>query len=396
MVELNIYEDIWSPTMSGMMIMGDALDMISSNKMHGNEYLLISVDKPGLNNPIVKTFRIYKIGERSLGSNGLQNYKVFFCSEEFFLSAQTLVSKSYKGLTVGKMVEDLLLRKLKVLQSKIAMIEQTGGNFDFIIPRMQPLQAISWLCPRAYNTNRNLYFFFENRDGFNFVSYETLLGIVPYGTFTYGIKTDQDPVKNSGMFNILTVVEDFDGLKALRSGAFSSTLATFDVINRKYTAKNFNVTQLANNATLNSDLPANDFNNRLGASFYNTTDNMLKYVIMNDADPTRNPQRYDKWLPQTASRLGLLNSFKMIGVLPGDVNIKVGMTINVNILKQEVQDGTTALNKMRSGRYLIASVHHKFIQSIMSTVVELLSDTTSVSMNAPLATSPTIAQVITQ
>jgi len=397
MVELNIYEDIWSPAMSGMMVMGDALDMISSNKMHGNEFLLISVDKPGLNKPIVKTFRIYKIGERSLGSNGLQNYKLYFCSEEFYLSAQMLVSKSYKGLTVDKMVEDLLLRKLKVAPSKIAAIESTGGNHDYIIPRMQPLQAISWLLPRAYNTNRNLYFFFENRDGFNFISYESLLGLPVYDTYTYGIKTDQDPVKNSSMFNMLNVIEDFDGLKSLRSGAFSSTLATYDVINRKYHAKNFSVTQLANNSVLNSNLPANDFNNRLGANFYNTTDNMLKYVVMNDADPTRNPQRYDKWLPQTASRLGLLNSFKMIGVLPGDVNLKVGMTINVNILKQEVQDSNvTTLNKMRSGRYLISSVHHKFIQSIMTTIVELLSDTTSVGMNAPIPTSPVIAKVITQ
>jgi hypothetical protein len=396
MVELNLYEDIFSPTMSGMMIMGDALDMIASNKMHGNEYLLVSVDKPSLNMPIVKTFRIYKIGERSLGSNGLQNYKVYFCSEEFFLSSQTLVSKSYKGLTIDKMVQDLLVRKLKVASSKIAAIETTGGNFDFIIPRMSPLQAISWLCPRAYNSNRNLYFFFENRDGFNFISYETLLGLPAYATYSYGIKLDQDPVKNSNMFNVLNILEDFDGLKALRSGAYSSTLATYDVISRQYKAKNFNVTQLANNAVLNSDLPANDFNNRLGANFYNTTDNMLKYVVMNDADPTRNPQRYDKWLAQTASRLGLLNSFKMAGVLPGDVMIKAGMTINVNILKQEVQDSTTTLNKMRSGRYLISTVKHKFIQSIMSTTVELLSDSTSAPMNAPLATSPVIAQVITQ
>src|SRR6266850_1435554 len=74
MVELNLYEDIFSAVMTGSLVMGDALDLISSFSLHGNEFVVINIDKPSLNNPIKKTFRIYKISNRSLGTNGLQNY----------------------------------------------------------------------------------------------------------------------------------------------------------------------------------------------------------------------------------------------------------------------------------------------------------------------------------
>lgn len=393
MVELDIYEDIFSPCMSGSMVMGDALDLISTNKMHGNEFLVVSIDKPTLNSPITKTFRIYRIGERTLGSNGLQNYTIYFCSEEFFLSTQILVSKSYRGLRIDQMVNDLLLNKLLTPPDKVKVIEQTAGTFNLIVPRMAPLEAVSWLLPRAYNNNKNLFLFFENRDGYNFISYESLLQITPYDNYTFNVKLDQDPVKNSNTFNLLTVTEDFNVIKAMRSGAFSSTLATYDIVNRRLTATNFNVGQLPTSTTLNGTLPANDFKTRLGNSLFSTTDNMMKFTIATDADPTVNGAKMNKWLPQTAARLGLLNTFKMIGVIPGDIMVKAGMIFNLTMPKMEIQDKTTTIDNMRTGRYLVSSVHHKFVQSISTTVVELLSDTVGSPMAAAASSSTTLNTV---
>lgn len=385
MVELNIYEDIFSPVMTGSIIMGDALDLISSLGMHGNEFLQVNIDKPSLNNPIIKTFRIYKIGNRSLGSNGLQNYTMYFCSEELFLSTQNLISKSYKGLRIDQMVKDLLTNKLKVPTKKISQIEQTSGVFDIIVPRMNALEAVSWLTPRAYGTNKNLFLFFENRDGFNFVSYESLLNVPVYQVYGYNVKLGQDPVLNSNTFNVLNITQDFDMIKASRSGAYSSTLATYDIVNRQFSAVNFNVKQLANNATLNAHAPSNDFTNRFGQSVYQTEGNMLKFIISTDADPTFNPANIKKWLPQTVSRLGQLNTFKVVGSIPGDIQLKTGMVIGLVMPKMEIQSKTTSNDPVRTGSYLVSSVHHKFILDVATTIVELLSD--SVSAPLPLASN---------
>jgi hypothetical protein len=393
-VELNIYEDIFSPVMTGSIILGDALDLISSYGLHGNEFIQVEVDKPSLNNPIRKTFRGYKISDRALGSNGLQNYTIHFCSEELFLSIEGLVSKSYKGLRIDQMVNDLLMNKLRVPQSKIKVIEQTSGNFDIIVPRKNPLEAIMWLCPRAYGPNKNLFFFYESRDGFNFVSYESLLQIPVYQVYGFNIKLTQDPVLNSNTFNFITVTQDFDMLKAIHAGAFSSTLATLDIVNRQFSATNFNVKQLANSATLNKFLPSNDAQNRFGQSVFQTDGNMLKFVITTDSDTTVNPANIKNWLPQTVSRLGQLNTFKIVGSIPGDTQIKVGTIIGLIVPKMQIQDKMTANDPIRTGCYFVSGIHHKFVRDISTTILELLSDSVSVPLPAPNNGSQTLKQVI--
>ena len=119
MLELNIYEDIFSPVITGDITLGDAADIMSAYQIHGNEFLCVSIDKPSLNKPITKIFRIYKVGDRDFGTASLQNYTLFFASEELLLSVQTLISKSYKGLRIDQMVNDLLLNKLKVNSNKM-------------------------------------------------------------------------------------------------------------------------------------------------------------------------------------------------------------------------------------------------------------------------------------
>ena len=121
MLELDLYEDIFVPVMTGSVRLGDAGDIISSLSLHGNEFLLLNIDKPTLDKPIIKTFRIYKISDREFGTASLQNYTLWFCSEELLLSSQSTVGKSYKGIRIDQMVNDILMNKLKTDPAKIAL-----------------------------------------------------------------------------------------------------------------------------------------------------------------------------------------------------------------------------------------------------------------------------------
>jgi hypothetical protein len=129
LLSLDIYEDIFSPSMTGQMVLGDGADIINSYQIHGNEFLLLSVDKPTLNQPIVKTFRIYKVANRKMSDTALQNYTLFFCSEELVLTAQMSISQSYKGMRISDIVNDILKSKLKINSSKMnGIFETTTGN----------------------------------------------------------------------------------------------------------------------------------------------------------------------------------------------------------------------------------------------------------------------------
>src|ERR1017187_10818049 len=394
MLELDLYEDIFAPTMSGSIRLGDAADIISSLSLHGNEFLLLNIDKPTLNKPIIKTFRIYKISNREFGTASLQNYTLWFCSEELLLSSQTTVGKSYKGIRIDQMVNDILMNKLKTDPSKVSIFTQTAGNFDLIIPRMQPFQAIEWLLPKSYNNNQNLFLFFENRDGYNFTSFENLISLPTYQTYSRSVKTTSEPEENINSVNYIKVVEDFNMLKAMRSGEFSSSLLIFDVVNRRYNSFNFNATSLANNATLNGNLPANEMQNRLGQSVYTVNENLVKFIISKDGDPTTNPALIHQWLPQTAARLAQLQSFKVVITIPGDILIKAGAVVGLIIQKMQTQTKVAANDPLRTGRYLVSSVHHKFILTVSTTILELLSDIMSVALPSPITNSPALQKII--
>jgi hypothetical protein len=396
MLELNIYEDVFSPVITGDVTIGDGADIISTYMLHGNEFLLVDVDKPTLNKPIQKIFRIYKISDRKFGTASLQNYTLYFCSEELLLSTQLLVSKSYKGLRIDQMVNDLLVNKLQVNPNKISngIFSQTQTNFDIIIPRMQPLEAIQWLTPRAYNNNQNLWFFFENKDGFNFTSYENLISKQTYNSYSRSAKLTDNVTDNFNSFNFITVVEDFDIVKAMRMGSYNSTLFVLDLVNRSFSSTNFNITQLQKSAMLNGNLPVNQLQDRLGYSLTSADQSMLKFVASSDSDPTFNPALYKNWLPQTIVRLGHIHSFKIIVSIPGDMLMKAGSVINVIIPKMQTQTSATNNDPMRTGNYFVSGVHHKFTADIMTSILELLSDSVATALPSAQQNLPAVTTIL--
>lgn len=380
LLSLDLYEDIFSPCMTGKMTLGDGADIISSYQLHGNEYVLISIDKPTLGKPIVKTFRIFKISNRRMDETALQNYTIHFCSEELILSTQMSLSHSYKGMRISDMVSDILTNRMKVNSAKIGTFEKTTGNFDLIIPRMQPLEAVNWLTPRAYNTNENLFLFFENRDGFNFVSYEKLISIPPYSTYVRHAKINQDPAENMFGYNELIVPQDFDVIKSMRFGSYATSLLTVDTLNRQTTALSFGYNQVNKKGLLNGNVPDSGLKNRLGFTLSGSPSSLIKMVPSTDSDSTTNPAHIKNWMPQQISRLGQINGFKMIMSLPGDVLLKAGRVITVKMPKMVPQKKSTVTDNMRTGNYLISAVHHSFQQDIMATVLELISDSVGTAL----------------
>lgn len=385
-LEFDIYEDIFSPTMTCKMRIADGNDLLSVFKFHGNEYLELEIDKPSLNDPIKKVFRLYKISDRDFGTN-YQNYTMYFCSEELVLSPQLSISKSYRGQKISDMINDILSSYLKVDKKKINIFQQTEKAFDLIIPRMDPFEAIMWLITKAYSRNESLFLFFENRDGYNFASYESLIKAQPYAKYSKDFKIDDNVFKNMSSFNFLRILEEFDVLKSSRYGAFSSSIANLNLITKKMKLSNYNAIKFKDKGVLNKEVTMNEFRNRLDKTFYNSYDNMLKYSMTTDADATKNPLLPEEWLSQTASKLGQLHLFKMIGTVPGDVMLKAGSVVVIDVpnMKPIDQGKSAEINETRSGNYLVSSVHHKFVTSEGSfvSVIELLSDSINEPMPAP-------------
>lgn len=372
-ISLNLYEDLFTPYVTGDMVIGDALDLINTYSIHGNEYVYMELDKPSLDEPIKKFFRIYKIDNRTYETQALQNYTIHFCSEELLLSSQKLIRKSYRGMTIDNMIKDILNTQLMVDAGKMkGLFTPTTGVYDLIIPRMQPLEAAMWLTTRAYSNDQSLFFFYENRDGYNFVSYETLIKQPVYAKYTRSPKVVGDASKNQHSINSIIFPADFDAIKTNRYGGYAATIQTFDMVNRNFSATGFNAQQFNDNIRPNRAMNLNK--NRFGMSVYDAYDSMVKFHPTTDSDSSRNPLQPQNWLIQTAARMASLHDLKLVVNVPSDFLLKAGMLIELILPKMEIQDSNFSTERLKSGVYMIRSLHHGFYADASTTSMELISD----------------------
>ncbi len=379
-VEISIFEDIFAPCVTGTILMGDALDLISNFKLQGNEWIILEIDKPGLGSPYKKFFRIYKIAERSIGTT-IQNYLIHFTSEEMVLSLQYLISKSYKGMPITNMVKDILKNKLAVLDTKINVLDKSDGVYSLIIPRMNPFEAIEWLTSRAYDSDGSLFLFYENKDGYNFRSYKNIINQPIYQTYYQRPKTNSfEPGLNVNSVNYLKINQDFDLLQSGRYGAYASGLVVYDLVDHKLTPYSYSFKDFQ---ILNSNLPINDTKNRLNDTVFNTYDLMFKFYPTVDSDPNINPYQPHKWLNPKAMKLAQLHTFRMTVTIPFDVLMKVGNIVEVEIPEAVPKDKKKRVNQARTGKYLVSAVHHTMIHDSATTVMELLSDSIEGGLYAP-------------
>ena len=116
LVELNLFEDIYSSTISGNLVLNDSLGLLSNFRINGTEFVQITLRKGTQDdNPIQRTFRIFKVSNRSINvSNGFEVYTLNFCSEEFLFSEQYRISKGYVNTSISDIVADILINYVKV------------------------------------------------------------------------------------------------------------------------------------------------------------------------------------------------------------------------------------------------------------------------------------------
>ena len=98
MVELNIYEEIFSAAMTGTMVVNDHRNLIRTLPIIGEELLMVKLTTPTFPSSIEKTFRVTGISDKTI-TNGqnLQTYVLTFCSQELVLDMNTPIYTSFEG-----------------------------------------------------------------------------------------------------------------------------------------------------------------------------------------------------------------------------------------------------------------------------------------------------------
>jgi len=404
MVELNLFEDIYSSTISGELVVSDALGLISNFRLNGTEFLQVTLRKTtNDDHPIQKNYRIYKISNRTTNeNNAYEVYTINFCSEEFLLAEQYRISKAFKGTEISSIIKNILTKYVKVGiggGTKLINIESTLGTYDFILPNKKLFETINWLATYALPKNGvgADMLFFENRDGYYFRSLQTLYSQKPYQTYKFDPKNISNELNQqvSNVFNF-EVLDFFDTLGVIVNGTFANRVITINPLTRTYKVDNdFNYADYFNRTeSLNGHPAINDYRNRFGKTLYdkppaelevgtlrmateNTEMKKNKYISQ-FPDTVSNDINIRKYMPNRVAQIALSNYTRIKITVAGDASLTVGKTITFNTYEM---NGTIErkLDPTYSGKYLITAVRHIIKNNSYITILEMAKDSVSVS-----------------
>lgn len=407
LIEFSYYEDIFSFVASGHLSVVDGQGFIEALQLDGNEFLEIEYGKTKNGPTNSGYFRVYKIGDRVPGDNPNTNfYTLYFCSEELLLSEQSKITKSFTGTKISDLVKNIL-NTIQVSPNKIYKIEDTTGIYDFSIPRLKPLEAISWLStyarPQLTGTGADMLFF-ETKDGYNFRSIKSMLATEPMATYKYQLKNLESADMMEKMFTVLQYefVKTQDMLENINSGMIANKIITIDPFKKSYTTTNFSVKQ--------SDTNVGTLKNRLGKTQLDSYDSVVKVAVGNAGQkevpyikeiPGSVAQDIfiETYVPNRTSQINLANYITVKMTVPGNPILTVGRTVNFNLLTQTNSSNNTQkdLDIFYSGKYLITAVRHIIgADSKYITVLEIVKEKTEKRYKNNDGNSPTWKSVVRQ
>jgi hypothetical protein len=383
MIDLSIFEDIYSFVMSGYVMVKDGIGIIEQMNLTGNELITIKFGKTSIDGGDPLYFRLYSIPKRNpVGNLSTEYIKLHFCSEELILSEQIKVTKSYKGKEISNIISDILTNYLKVPPYRPLYIQPTTGVYDFSIPSVKPLEAISWLSNYARpagNSNMKLadMLFFETQFGFNFASLSSLSSKNISRTYKYQQQniTQESPAEDVISILDYEFVKTFDTLNEISSGAYANKLLSLDPITRTACTTIFNYST-DYKKTLNPNDTFTDTSN-----LTRSPNSVIKMGIgnsnqMKNSYITQGSVAQDIFLetfvPNRTAQISLANYTVVKIKIPGDPFITAGNVVQFNFPSLSAAKG---LDKNYSGKYLVTAVRHMLqSQGMYQTVLELAKD----------------------
>jgi hypothetical protein len=404
MVELSYFEDITRGTITGMILISDSISMIDRLGMNGSEFIHLKFKKGQQSAyEIDKYFRVFRVGERVIQNNLSENYTLHFCSEELFLSEQMKISKSYSGVEISTIVYNILTDLMQITdgsQRKV-LVGKTKGLYDFVLGYRKPFELINWLANYALPLKGEGadYVFFENSEGFNFVSLQNLFSRETYARYKYTPRN----VGNDGASKELgigligiksyNILDTFDSLYGTTMGVFANKVLTIDPLSRTYNTTTFDyMNYFKKGIALNEGSVLGNIQNRLGKKANESYDSVFKVLTTNSNHKqlplvvnksvqhgVANDIRAEVWVPNRTAQMALLNYSRVRILLSGDPNLTVGTKIEVILPSQRGPDGSGnnagEKDEYHSGTYIITSVRHTIgVNNKYETILEVAKD----------------------
>ena len=400
------YEDITKPFISANLNINDSGSNLigsGSGPITGGELVEIDVEGPD-NKDYSYTFKVYRVGDR-INSGKIQNYNLGLISAEALDDPQTRIKKTLSGRP-DEIVRQVLNEE--GLNTAKQYIADPCDNYKTIIPKnLTPFAICAKLQDQSiptgaggkgdgegaetvdgkYSEGTAGFFFFENFNGYNFRSIDSLMDLKgKMGLNNAGqdstVKTFQDSAGLELDTTLLDVhfTSEINLMQGLRTGAYALRCQYYNFSTGDYDESTYSA---AKSWSKLSHLGSQDGLTPGQQSLAKRPTRIVSAILDDESyysgqDAAANDlafkDRTPETLPQAISRNYLLNTQGLRVVVPGNLQLVVGDVIKVQLqnMSTEKDREVASVDEDHSGFYLITSLS-RFYNKIEKRVTTMLS-----------------------
>lgn len=263
-VEINLFQSVFEPVMKAEMLISDKIGLFTNYPLTGEEFIKITYKtQTGIEaaTTVEKSLNFIIRGVRDIlvdDNARSMLYVLDLASVELLQSVSKNVSHAYSD-QIENMAENLYNEYIKEDTDKLINItkpfvkEETSKVRGIVVPNIKPLQAIQWLAKHAVAKEYEKKFqflFFENLDGFNFVTLQKLIEDgklkreeLKQKPFTYrsDVESSYSPANGAGdsdaalrMITNLSINRRYSSLEKISSGYYQNELFEISMLQKAY------------------------------------------------------------------------------------------------------------------------------------------------------------------
>ena len=406
----NYYEDITKPFISANLNINDSGSNLigsGSGPITGGELVEIDVEGPD-NKDYTYAFKVYRVGDR-INSGKVQNYNLGLISAEALDDSQTRIKKTLSGKP-DEIVRQVLNEE--GLNTAKKYVADPCDNYKTIIPKnLTPFAICAKLQDQSiptgaggkgdgegaetvdgkYSEGTAGFFFFENFNGYNFRSIDSLMDLKnSLGLNNAGqdstVKTFQD---SAGMETDTTLIDvhftsEINLMQGLRTGAYALRCQYYNFSTGDYNESTYSAakswSKLSHLGSQDGLTPGQETLAKRPTRIVSAILDDESYYSGQDPAATKLDfkDRTPETLPQAISRNYLLNNQGLRVVVPGNLQLVVGDVVKVLLqnMSTEKDREIESVDQEHSGFYLVTALSRSFstIDKRVTTMLSLKRD----------------------
>ena len=360
--EISIFESIYSPFITGRMLLNDAAGLSDRIIWAGSKVLITFTSNEKVE-PVTYRFVVDSIKNvESYSLDKKQTFTVEMYSEELVRAVSITTGEMFNKQSPEDMIKTILNDKIKT--EKKFIYEKTSSLDSINCANLRPFQAIDKIKKRAVSRSKksSSFMFFENQHGYNFKTVESMLADarnnqqIKEGDRNFYLDSMSHlGVENTSWRQILGYKKNVSQsyIETIINGGVSGKIFAYDINTGEHHEFTYDDRK---------DSPGFDINSKSVTYKRVSIDNIKKTgdnvsgVVVAPVTGIDDLERIKKEIIVKAFMTKILSNIVSINIY-GDSRMTVGTPVKINI---PIIDNTTSVrtSEISGGVYLISKIRH--------------------------------------